>query len=116
MRETHALADVAAAGREIGRGLAPDPGAGDARTAMHDALSALGFAPRDESPGPHRFRYVLTNCPYRDAVAENAAVVCTLHRGITQGLLDRIDPESRVTAFVPHDPFTAGCVIEAGTG
>lgn len=112
----HALVDVGAAGREIGRGLAPEAGAADARAVMHDALSALGFAPRDESPGLHRFRYVLTNCPYRDAVAENAAVVCTLHRGITQGLLDRVDPGSRVTAFVARDPVTAGCVIEAGAG
>ena len=73
MRGAHALVDVAAAGREIGRDLAPEAGAADARTAMRDALSALGFAPRDESPGAHRFRYVLTNCPYRDAAAENAA-------------------------------------------
>ena len=52
------------------------------------------------------------NCPYREAVAENPRVVCTLHRGITQGLLDRLDPASRVTAFVARDPFTAGCLIE----
>ncbi len=116
LRESHALVDVAATGREIGRDLAPEAGAADARTVMHDALSALGFAPRDESPGPRSLRYVLTNCPYRDAVAENAAVVCTLHRGITQGLLDRVAPESRVTAFVPHDPFSAGCIVEADAG
>lgn len=113
MRGGHALADVEAAGREIGRDLAPESGSGGSRQRMQDALAALGFAPRDESPGPQRLRYVLTNCPYRDAVAENAAVVCTLHRGITQGLLDRLDPKQHVTAFVARDPFTAGCLIEA---
>ena len=38
--------------------------------AMRDALSALGFAPRAE-PLAEGVRYVLGNCPYRDAVAQN---------------------------------------------
>ena len=61
---------------------------------MHDALAALGFAPRAEA-SRRRVRYELCNCPYRDAVAENQPVVCTLHRGMTQGLLDRLAPERR---------------------
>jgi len=65
---------------------------------------------------PDGSRYVLANCPYRDAVAENPAVVCTLHRGITQGLLDRLDPPSRLTSFVARDPYQAGCSIEIATG
>ena len=80
---------------------------------MQDALTALGFAPRAEPTGQEdALRYVLGNCPYRQAVAENPRVVCTLHRGITQGLLDRLQPPSSVTAFVARDPFTAGCLIE----
>jgi predicted ArsR family transcriptional regulator len=111
MSRGHELDDVEAAGREIGRELAPEaPGRG-VREAMQDALTALGFAPRPEAAGDG-LRYVLGNCPYRDAVAENPAVVCTLHRGITQGLLDRLHPETALKGFVARDPYTAGCLIE----
>ena len=90
--------------------------AGEGSQAMQDALSALGFDPRPGAGEDGARRYVLGNCPYRDAVAENSAVVCTLHRGITQGLLDRLDPGRRLTAFVARDPFAAGCLVEVGAG
>ncbi len=54
----------------------------------------------------------LRNCPYRNSVKENQEVVCTLHRGITRGLLDVLEPAARLVDFVPHDPDTAGCRIE----
>ena len=54
----------------------------------------------------------LENCPYRDSVRENADVVCTLHRGITAGLLAELDPRAKLTGFEPHDPERAGCLVE----
>jgi hypothetical protein len=39
-------------------------------------------------------------------------VVCALHRGITRGLLDSIDPDTSLVGFVPADPDVGGCVIE----
>ena len=39
-------------------------------------------------------------------------MVCSLHRGITRGLLDALDPETELAAFVPKDPDAAGCLIE----
>lgn len=114
MRSGHTLDDVEATGRQIGRELAPapGPGAGAVRQVMQDALTALGFAPRDDETADGGLRYVLGNCPYGAAVAENQAVVCTLHRGITRGLLDRVDPGRELRAFVPRDPATAGCLVE----
>jgi hypothetical protein len=38
--------------------------------------------------------------------------VCTLHRGLTRGLLDELAPFARLTAFVPEDSERAGCLIE----
>jgi predicted ArsR family transcriptional regulator len=72
----------------------------------------LGFQPRRESQRPQRLTYRLCNCPYRDAARENPQAVCGLHRGITRGLLDELDPASQLTAFVPHEPSRAGCLIE----
>jgi predicted ArsR family transcriptional regulator len=105
------LAEIERVGREVGRELAPSGGrpTGDA---MQDALTALGFAPRREQSAPAQTRYVLRNCPYRGAVRENQPAVCTLHRGVTAGLLERIDPEARLVGFVPADPDVAGCLID----
>jgi predicted ArsR family transcriptional regulator len=105
------LAEVEQVGREVGQELAPSRGrpVGDA---MQDALAALGFAPRRERPAEGRHRYVLRNCPYRDAVRANQPAVCALHRGVTGGLLESVDPGATLAGFVPKDPDAAGCLIE----
>ena len=105
-------------GRQIGRDLAPRT-AGEAvpaETSMHAQLVALGFQPRRELESGGALSYRLCNCPYREAVHENQAVVCTLHRGITRGLLEAIAPETELAGFVPRDPDTAGCLIELRGG
>lgn len=106
------LRDVQAAGREIGRELAPGAEPIDGRDALQSALTALGFEPRLTQQDDARTTLCLGNCPYRDAVHENQALICTLHRGITIGLLDVLERDARLTDFVPHDPDTAGCTIE----
>jgi predicted ArsR family transcriptional regulator len=106
------LRAVEATGREIGRDLAAKGGAVSAEERMHATLVSLGFQPEREVDPDGQLTYRLRNCPYRDAVRENQPVVCTLHRGITRGLLDAIDPETRLAGFVPRDPDTAGCLIE----
>ncbi len=98
-------------GREIGRDLAPE-GGGSVEEKMHATLISLGFQPERELDPEGQLTYRLRNCPYRDAVRENQPVVCTLHRGITRGLLDTIAPETKLAGFVPRDPDTAGCLIE----
>jgi predicted ArsR family transcriptional regulator len=106
------LRAVEATGREIGRDLAADAGAASGEERMHATLVSLGFQPEREIDPEGQLTYRLRNCPYRDAVRENQPVVCTLHRGITRGLLDAIAPETRLAGFVPRDPDTAGCLIE----
>ena len=98
-------------GREIGRDLAPE-GGGSVEEKMHATLISLGFQPERELDPEGQLTYRLRNCPYRDAVRENQPAVCTLHRGITRGLLDTIAPETKLAGFVPRDPDTAGCLIE----
>jgi predicted ArsR family transcriptional regulator len=103
---------VESMGREIGRDLAPSGDAQSAEEKMHAALAALGFQPRRELGAAGSLTYRLCNCPYRDAVRESRDVVCTLHRGMTRGLLDAIAPETELAGFVPRDPYAAGCLIE----
>jgi predicted ArsR family transcriptional regulator len=98
-------------GREIGHELAPDETAG-VRAALPAVLAALGFEPRVEAERDDGLAVSLGNCPYRDAVRENPDAVCALHRGITRGVLEALDPSAHLAGFVPRHPDRAGCRIE----
>ena len=104
--------DVESMGHEIGRELAEQAEAGSPEERMHRALATLGFRPARAIDRDGKLDYTLANCPYRDAVRENQSVTCALHRGLTRGLLAGISPDTELTAFVPRDPDTAGCLIE----
>jgi predicted ArsR family transcriptional regulator len=109
------LGAVEATGREIGRELAPRSEGSAA--GFREALAALGFEPRLEVGPAGTVRCRLCNCPYAASVRERPEVVCTLHRGITSGLLEAVEPKAKLTAWEPHDPDRAGCVaLLAGTG
>jgi predicted ArsR family transcriptional regulator len=103
--------DVEATGRQIGRELAPAEHSGSADAQIHGVLVAMGFQPTRRFDREDSLTYCLDNCPYRDAVRERQSVVCGLHRGLTRGLLDRVSPKTRLSAFVPKDPDVAGCEI-----
>ena len=107
------LREVEEAGAEMGAELAEQVGASesdDPFQALSHALEALGFEPRRAGGEP--VRYELMTCPYAEAVRENPAVVCTLHKGIIRGVLDSVAPAVRLTRFEPHDPDEAGCLVE----
>lgn len=104
------LRGIEETGRQIGRELAPQ-GAADA-DAFEASLTALGFQPAARAHDDDVVTFCLRNCPYRDAVRENQPAICALHKGITRGLLDVLAPEAKLSAFVPHDPDEAGCLIE----
>jgi predicted ArsR family transcriptional regulator len=105
------LRGIEAAGKQIGRELAPSDGT-LGENALQNTLTVLGFQPQVQLRKGNRLTFRLGNCPYRDAVRENQPVICTLHRGITRGLLDALDPRAKLAGFVPRDPDKAGCLVE----
>ncbi len=105
------LRRIEATGREIGRELAPQ-NIRDQPQALKTSLTALGFQPTITRQESDEVTICLRNCPYRDAVHENQPAICALHKGITRGLLDVLEPQAKLTGFVPHDPDQAGCLIE----
>lgn len=104
--------DLEAAGRQIGRELTAEGGDGSPEERFHTTLVALGFQPRRELRPTGTLTYRLDNCPYRDAVRERQPLVCGFHRGMSRGMLDEIDPRTKLVGFVPEDPYAAGCLIE----
>jgi len=105
------LREIRRTGHEIGRALAPADSDGSAQ-AFEQVLSALGFQPRLEVGEDEPACCQLGNCPYKEAVYDNQAVVCTLHEGITAGLLEQLAPHASLSRFEPHDPDQGGCLIE----
>lgn len=99
-------------GRRIGRSLAPaaGPAGGSLGEAFGDTFAALGFQPQLEE-AEEGFTCRLDNCPYAASAAVNPKAICGLHRGMTEGLLEQIDPEARLTGFLPCDPHEAGCLV-----
>ena len=99
-------------GREIGRELAPAT-TDDPAESFRAVFAALGFQPTIEMDDGG-FTCRLENCPYRASVRENPDVICTLHRGLSAGLLSKLDPKAKLIRFEPRDPDRAGCVVGFG--
>ncbi|MBA3806913.1 MAG: hypothetical protein H0X28_00755 [Solirubrobacterales bacterium] len=105
------LRGIEATGREIGRELASRQDT-TGEDAFKSVLSSLGFQPQVHDRTGKALTISLRNCPYQDAARENQPLICTLHRGITRGLLDVQAPGAKLTGFEPHDPDVAGCLIK----
>lgn len=103
--------EVEAAGLRIGNDMRPEGEDETAEQRLFDVLTSLGFRPERELSDDGKLTYCLGNCPYRDVVRERQALVCSLHRGMTRGLLETLGEEGELTAFVPKDPDEAGCLI-----
>lgn len=85
--------DARAAGVEWGRELLDERNhaGGDARQAVLEALARLGFAP-DDDPGASGARrgIALRRCPLLDAARRYPTIVCQVHLGIVEGMLQRL--------------------------
>lgn len=103
--------EVEQAGFRIGGDMKPEAEGQSAEDRLFDVLSALGFRPKRLVDEDRSVTYCLGNCPYRDVVRERQALVCSLHRGMTRGLIDTLGEEGELTSFVPKDPDEAGCLI-----
>ncbi|MGH7920908.1 MAG: helix-turn-helix domain-containing protein [Candidatus Dormibacteraceae bacterium] len=87
------------AGRRWADRLAPpDGGADPGLPALVDTLDRLGFGPQLEGETVQ-----LRTCPFREAAREHPEVVCTVHRGLIEGILrNRTSPPpaARLLPFV----------------
>lgn len=87
--------DARAAGIEWGHELADESAhtGGDPHRTVLDVLTRLGFAPdadgQIDAAGVHR-GIALRRCPLLDAARRYPSVVCQVHLGIVEGLLERL--------------------------
>lgn len=89
------------AGRAWGRRLA---GTGPAAERVFAAAARMGFAPRDApGPDPATRRVLLQECPYRELARARPEVVCAVHQGVLDGLLESSGTTVRLLPFVGPD-------------
>jgi predicted ArsR family transcriptional regulator len=83
---------------------APPPGArrpGPNLAALQEAMAEAGFDPRFRRRGGGAFEIALRNCPFRDLLEEHRDLVCTVHRGLVEGMLEGARPRLRLGSFEP---------------
>jgi predicted ArsR family transcriptional regulator len=67
---------------------------------LQEAMARAGFDPRfrREDGG---FEVTLRACPFRDLADEHRDLVCTLHRGLVEGMLEGLKPPLALREFRP---------------
>lgn len=89
----HPERDARAAGVEWGRELIDEYSqtGGDARQSVLEALARLGFAPDDDPDALSAHRGIaLRRCPLLNAARRYPTIVCQVHLGIVEGMLERL--------------------------
>jgi predicted ArsR family transcriptional regulator len=96
---------------------APPPGArrpGPNLAGLREALADAGFDPRFRRHGNRSVDIALRNCPFRDLLDEHRDLVCTIHRGLLEGMLEGSRPRLRLRSFEPLADRGSVCRVVAG--
>jgi predicted ArsR family transcriptional regulator len=68
--------------------------------ALQEALARAGFEPRFRRTGTG-VEVSLRDCPFRDLVDDHRELVCSLHRGLVEGMLAGLKPGMALRDFRP---------------
>jgi predicted ArsR family transcriptional regulator len=120
MTGTRARTGAEALAREWGDYLmtrhAPPPGArrpGPNLAALREALAEAGFDPRFRRKGNRSVEIALRGCPFRDLLDEHRDLVCTVHRGLLEGMLEGSRPRLHLRSFEPLADRGSVCRVVA---
>jgi predicted ArsR family transcriptional regulator len=98
-------------GAAAGRKIAVSAGDQEPLSRLREEMARRGFRPRvvTEAGGVD---LVLENCPFEAAALASPDIVCALHRGLAQGMLEALGNEYEVEDLVSRDPSGAGCRLQ----
>jgi predicted ArsR family transcriptional regulator len=100
----------------VGRSV-PRPGArgpsGPNLAVLQEALAEAGFDPRFHRRSAKIVDISLRDCPFRDLLDEHRPLVCSVHRGLLEGMLAASRPSLRLTEFEPLADRTTVCRLVA---
>jgi predicted ArsR family transcriptional regulator len=99
-------------GRAAGRRAVAGVGAGaDALDVIEAEMVRQGFHPVRQDSGA-TVELVAARCPFVAAAELNADVVCRLHRGMTEGMVEALGRDVLHIGLLASDPRTAGCRVQ----
>lgn len=100
----------------IGRSV-PKPGArrpaGPNLAVLQEALADAGFQPRFRRRGERAVDITLRDCPFRDLLEEHRELVCAVHRGLLEGMLNAARPAMSLASFEPMADRSTVCRLVA---
>jgi predicted ArsR family transcriptional regulator len=83
----------------------PKPGvrlaAGRNLALLQEAMAQAGFDPRFRRLENAGVEVTLRDCPFRDLADDHRELVCTLHRGLVEGMLGGLKPPLALKEFRP---------------
>ena len=96
----------------VGRSV-PRPGArgssGLNLAVLQEALAEAGFDPRFRRRGRSRVDISLRDCPFRDLLDDHRELVCAIHRGLLEGMLESTRSPMRLDSFEPNADRSGIC-------
>ena len=100
----------------VGRAV-PRPGArrsaGPNLAVLQEALAEAGFDPRFRRRGATRVDIALRDCPFRQLLDDHRELVCTVHRGLLEGMLTSCHPALTLESFEPLADRSQVCRLSA---
>jgi predicted ArsR family transcriptional regulator len=87
-------------GRSVAKPGARKP-AGPDLALLQEALADAGFDPRFRRRGARRVDIGLRDCPFRDLLDEHRELVCAIHQGLLEGMLEGSHPRLRLADLRP---------------
>jgi len=88
------------------------PPAGVNLALLQEAMARAGFDPRCRRTGGRAVEITLRDCPFRDLADEHRELVCTLHRGLLEGIVGGVTPPLAIRSFKPFAERNR-CVVSA---
>lgn len=68
---------------------------------LQEAMARAGFDPRFRREAGNGIEVNLRDCPFRDLADDHRELVCTLHRGLVEGMLAGLKPQMSLREFRP---------------
>jgi predicted ArsR family transcriptional regulator len=117
-----ARARAAALAREWGNYLAtlggPKPGtrlpARRNLAVLQEAMAQAGFDPRFRRAAKGTVEVSLRDCPFRDLLDDHRELVCSIHRGLLEGMLGALKPPLGLVSFEPLAERTVCRLVAVG--
>ena len=89
------------------------PPAGVDLARLQEAMARAGFDPRFRRLDGGAVEVTLRDCPFKDLANDHRELVCTLHRGLVEGILSTLQPPLAIREFAPFAERDT-CRVTAG--